>query len=178
MVQWVWGSFLLNLLLDDVLRNLFMGPFDRALGSSWWTTPGGSRSLSKLIWDYQEFRTQVLSGSKERDHHCANKDLIFCCMCTMHAAEGKYLTESQLSLSKLKMKVSWSRKAWIPKNIKTAWPVWLSWLEHHHPLHKRSWVRFPGKADTYLGCGFNPWLGREWEAHCAISHSHALGLNV
>ena len=51
-----------------------------------------------------------------------------------------------------------------------AWPVWLSWLEHH-PLDQRVVGSIP-RQGTYPGCGFNPWLGRVWQGNqITVSHS-------
>ena len=57
---------------------------------------------------------------------------------------------------------------WIPttipafKNFPWALARWLSWLEHSL-VHQKVADSIPGQG-TYLGCGFDPWLGHIWEA--------------
>ena len=42
------------------------------------------------------------------------------------------------------------------------WPAWLSWLECH-PIHQKGGDSIL-REGTCLGCRFDPWLGRIWEA--------------
>ena len=51
----------------------------------------------------------------------------------------------------------------VTKNILTsALARWLSWLEHG-PIYQEAAGSMPGQV-TYIGCGFNPWLGCGQEA--------------
>ena len=52
---------------------------------------------------------------------------------------------------------------WLKQNFcESSWLVWLSWLECCL-YTERSWGSIPSQG-TYLGCGFDPWLGRVREA--------------
>lgn len=83
MAECVWGRFLLSLLVDHVLRNLFMGLSDRALRSTLWNIMGRNKRLSKLILgDYKEFRNTKFLLAQRKLIVCANKDSVLRCMCT------------------------------------------------------------------------------------------------
>lgn len=51
---------------------------------------------------------------------------------------------------------------------------WLSWLRLH-PIHQKNAGLIPSQG-TFVGCGFDPWPGRIWEAMC-VSLPHPLFLS-
>ena len=50
------------------------------------------------------------------------------------------------------------------KKLPRAWPVCLSWWEHH-PIHQKVGGTIPGQG-THLGCEFNPQSGRYFSHQC------------
>lgn len=78
------------------------------------TTPGGSKNLSKFILeDFKQLRTQSSFCLKRSSSSLCKQGFDFTLHVHIekkHTANGKYLAESQLSLFKLKRRVSWSKR--------------------------------------------------------------------